>query len=126
MSQATLVVAVIGFVLAGCRSEREAARTAGIRFRDVAAESGLVFTHRNGAAGEYHLPEIMGSGVALLDYDNDGDLDVFVVQGTQAAPHRLFRNELKESGSLHFTDASEQAGILDASIGMANCPKTGT
>ena len=50
-------------------------------FTDVAQEVGLNFTHLNGMIGEWTLPEIMGSGVALFDYDNDGALDVFLVQG---------------------------------------------
>ena len=61
-------------------------------FRDVAADVGLKFHHFAGATGEYYMPEIMGSGVALFDYDNDGDLDVYLIQGStfDAAqdPHR--------------------------------------
>src|SRR6266513_1170125 len=49
-------------------------------FVESAAATGLVFTHVNGATGKYYLPEMMGAGVALFDFDNDGDLDVFLVQ----------------------------------------------
>ena len=71
-------------------------------FREVAEETGLRFVHDNGARGQFALPEIMGSGAALFDYDNDGDLDAFLVQsgpldGT-SRPHtgsRLFRNDLR-------------------------------
>src|SRR5436309_2161579 len=51
-------------------------------FEDVAKATGLGFQHFIGATGAYDPPEIMGSGVALLDYDGDGDLDVYLLQGT--------------------------------------------
>src|SRR5207245_9605150 len=99
-------------------------------FVESAAATGLTFTHVNGAAGNYYLPEIMGAGVALLDYDNDGDLDVFLVQGgaigAPAAPGasacRLFRNDLTVSAdgrrTLRFTDATTEAGISVRGYGM--------
>ena len=78
-------------------------------FVEAAAATGLTFTHVNGATGQYYMAEQMGAGVALFDYDNDGDLDVFLVQGgsarrpagRQSGPRpgsRLFRNDLKVGG----------------------------
>src|SRR5690349_3234694 len=57
----------------------QAAQLPEVRFVDVTAPSGLRFVHTNGARGEKLLPETMGSGVAFLDYDGDGDQDVFLV-----------------------------------------------
>src|SRR5713226_2034579 len=86
------IAAALLTAIGGCRDgsrERAASAPAGgdvsaIRepwFEDVAAASGLTFTHFNGMTGEFLYPEIMAPGVALFDFDNDGDLDVFVVQG---------------------------------------------
>jgi enediyne biosynthesis protein E4 len=107
-------------------------------FLESAAETGLAFTHVNGATGKYYMPEVMGSGVALFDYDNDGDLDVFLVQGgalaqtagrgasdANAATSRLFRNDLTSGSSgqrrLHFTDVTERAraGVRGYGMGVA-------
>src|SRR5678816_2165175 len=79
-------------------------------FRDVAAQTGLHFYHFNGATGRHYMPEIMGAGVALFDYDNDGDLDIYLVQGATidagaraATGNRLFRNDGVVDGVPHFT-----------------------
>src|SRR5437763_3383677 len=82
------------------------------------------------------MPEIMGSGVALFDYDNDGDLDVYLIQGSTFDPaqdphqsnflpppgwkpgNRLFRNLLSETGKLQFVDVTEKAGVGHIGYGM--------
>ena len=108
-------------------------------FADAAPQSGLTFTHFNGMSGAFYYPEIMPPGVALLDYDNDGDLDVFVVQGRMLGSRpireatfpprdpaslraRLFRNDLVVDGrggrTLRFTDVTDSSGIDAHGYGM--------
>jgi hypothetical protein len=93
-------------------------------FDEVAAQTGLNFHHYNGMTGKFYLPEIMGAGVALFDYDNDGDLDVFLVQSAAFEPvsnpragGRLFRNDL-EKQKLRFTDVTEKSRIHATGYGM--------
>lgn len=92
-------------------------------FRDATEESGLNFVHSATADACYFMPESIGSGVALLDYDNDDDLDIYLVNlashhpektEQQAEVNRLFRQE--ESGV--FVDVTAESGIGDAGIGM--------
>ena len=56
-------------------------------FKEVSEQVGLKFRHYNGMTGKFYLPEITGSGAALFDFDNDGDLDVFLVQGNVLEPN---------------------------------------
>ncbi len=94
-------------------------------FRILTAESGFDFAHSIGDQRRYWIPEIVAGGVALFDYDNDGDLDIYCVQsaGTLAGDrtgtvgNRLFRNE----GDLRFTDVTSEANVGDNSYGMGAC-----
>lgn len=107
-------------------SERRAATAAPARFADVTAEAGLGgFVRVNGATGEKLLPETSGGGGAFVDVDNDGDLDVVLVNGRAwpwtkdggAAPRStvvLYTND----GTGHFTDTTAAAGLAVQRYGM--------
>jgi hypothetical protein len=102
-------------------------------FTEQGEALGIQFTHFNGMSGERYYPEIMAPGVALFDYDNDGDLDVYLVQSQMlgkgktlkdatfqpkgALKDRLYRNDLK-GGALHFTDVTDASGIDIQTYGM--------
>ncbi len=94
-------------------------------FTDITAETGLDFVHHNGMSGKLYFAEMMGAGGALFDYDGDGDLDLYLVQGNgfgKAAGYehtdRLYRNELIPGGKLVFTDVTESAGLAATGYGM--------
>jgi enediyne biosynthesis protein E4 len=94
-------------------------------FRDVARAAGLDFVHINGASEQRLLPEILGPGGLFLDFDNDGWLDVFLVDGgslvdptvARRARHRLYRNR----GNGTFEDVTTASGIRHREYGMGAC-----
>ncbi|MFW6175929.1 MAG: CRTAC1 family protein, partial [Acidobacteriota bacterium] len=106
-------------------------------FTDATEESGLDFVHFNGMTGALYMVENMGGGGALFDYDGDGDLDLYLVQGASfddgrpplvPPPHgppltdRLYRNDLETlpDGRLRarFVDVTAEAGIPSGGYGM--------
>lgn len=97
-----------------------------VRFTDVTASAGIDFVHFSGATGEKLLPETMGGGAAFFDYDNDGDQDLFFVNGAPW-PHddpesggaggpgnRMYEND----GSGNFKDVTRVVGLTGSGYGM--------
>ena len=101
-----------------------ASQADGIRFTDVTAELGIDFRHTNGESGKKYFIEPIGSGVALFDFDNDTDLDLYFVNGsdlpgmTSSIPptNRLYRND----GDT-FTDITDEASVGDTGYGLGCC-----
>ena len=99
-----------------------------VKFTEVTAQSGINYRHFNGAGTDAEgnhtrfMPETMGPGVALFDYDNDNDLDVFVANSStfdgsgdkQKMSPRLYNNQ----GSMKFKDVTVAAGLNLISYGM--------
>ncbi len=132
-------------LLAGCTAAPSGPARAeqewdGEWFTDQAEAAGLDVIHFSGMSGELYMPEILAPGGGLLDYDNDGDLDVFLVQGRMLATGKtlrdavfppagsvtpasqLFRNDLEVgadgSRRLRFTDVTAETGITVSGYGM--------
>jgi enediyne biosynthesis protein E4 len=98
------------------------ARPAGaITFTDVTLQAGIHFKHNSGAFGKKYLPETMGSGVCVLDYDNDGWQDILLVNSMDWPGHKsgnsfpaLYHNN--HDGT--FTDVTRQAGLAVEMYGL--------
>jgi hypothetical protein len=95
------------------------------RFTDITEAAGIDFRHENGMAGKFRYPEIMGGGVALLDANGDGLLDIYFVNGNRLPPEplspkitsRLYRND----GNAAFTDVTARAGVGQPAYGQGAC-----
>jgi hypothetical protein len=95
------------------------------QFTEITREAGIDFQHTNGASTEKHLVETMGSGAVFFDYDTDGWIDIFLVDGgsladravARRAHHRLYHNR----GNGTFEDVTARSGIGHAEYGMGAC-----
>src|SRR5215472_14441585 len=85
-------------------------------FEDVTEEVALRFVHDAGPMGSYFMPQIMGSGAALFDFDNDGRLDVYLIHngGPNGKKNQLYHQE--KDGT--FKDVSAGSGLDVAGFGM--------
>jgi enediyne biosynthesis protein E4 len=87
----------------------------GAQFVDVTAAAGITFVHDSGASPDKFMFETFGSGVAWIDYDNDGYPDLFFVNGAPGSANALYHNN--RNGT--FTDVTARAGVAGATPGTA-------
>jgi len=127
ISAFTCLGALVGLVSAGvsCRpgpSPPASASSVPIQLRDVTRESGISFQHTDGSSGRRYIVEPMCAGLALFDYNGDGRIDVYFLNGAPLPGARadvpptnaLWRNE----GNWRFTDVTREAGVGDTGFGL--------
>jgi hypothetical protein len=117
---ATLLI-VVCFMLPVGRSQRQ---TEGARFTDVAGRSSFAYVTNNGFKGRKYFPQPLCGGVAVLDYDNDGWMDIFFTNGAEfpslKKTNSSFYNVLlrnKHDGT--FEDVSRRAGVSGETLGYS-------
>jgi hypothetical protein len=133
-----LFVIVAAGALCACTPDKNASQRAKAApaqelFVDATDSSGIRFQHVNGRNGEFYYPEIIGSGVAVFDYNNDGKLDILVLQGAalgaggagaskEDCTARLYRSDLvvnpDGTRNLKYTDVTEASGLCSHGYGM--------
>lgn len=104
MKVVVLAIVLAGFVAAASIGQ-EAKPTAPL-FVDVTAKVGIKFVHTSGATPDKHMYETFGSGVAWIDFNNDGFVDLYFVNGPTGAANALYRN----NGNGTFADVTERSG----------------
>lgn len=93
-------------------------------FVNVAASVGIDFQHRDGRSGRHHFIETFGGGGGWLDFDGDGDLDLYLVNGAATPGSKLASppaNALYENRDGRFVDVAVEAGVADRAYGMGFC-----
>lgn len=94
-----------------------------IQLRDVTQATGINFTHTDGSSGKRYIVETVASGLAVFDYDNDGDVDIYFLNGAPLrgteTPKLLPRNALwRNDGNWRFTDVTAASGLGDEGYGL--------
>ena len=120
---AVLVLAVLGVACSDSGPADSGTATTSPWFTDISDEAGLDFVHDAAPDSKLRLPAVTGGGAAFLDYDNDGDLDIYLSNGDQVLPessdHERGRNRLyRREADGRYTDVTAGSGLGDRGYGM--------
>lgn len=113
-------IAIGLLAVSGCMDTREPDEPGQANWLiDITDESGLDFSHDAGVRGAFLPPEIIGSGLAVFDYDDDGALDLYLINsGRLNEPDSRFSNRLYRQAGGRFEDVTEPSGLADTGYGM--------
>src|SRR5947208_16660032 len=95
-------------------------------FDNITKKSGIDFQLTSGSSSKAYILESMSGGVGFIDYNNDGWIDIYLVNGSTLEAERQKNNEAtdrlyRNNGDGTFTDVTEQAGIRENRWGMGVC-----
>jgi hypothetical protein len=110
------------FLFADC-GDKEKGAIKDSFFTEITDLSHLDFIHDPAVDGSYYMPESIGSGGAFLDYDNDGDLDIYLINGAEHGTKKIYQTPLKnrlfrQEADGIFRDVTEESGLGDTGYGM--------
>ena len=118
-----VVCALVSSGTSGLRSCWSQEQLSPIRFSLVDVD--VPFVHDDGSCGQYHIVEAMSSGLALFDFDGDGDVDIYCLNGRPQATADAARQPrnalLRNDGNWRFTDVTEAAGVGDMHHSLGVC-----
>ena len=105
-----------------CSTSITAPAGAGIIFSDVTRQTGIKFKHTDGSSGHFYIMETVSAGLALFDYDNDGNIDIYFLNGAAlkgtkfnvTPKNALYRNQ----GNWKFVDVTQESGLGDTGFGL--------
>ena len=109
-------------IMAGTVPASDSSAETPITLHDASARAGIAFTHTDGGSGRRYIVEYVSAGLALFDYDGDGDEDIYFLNGAPLAGthadteprNALYRND----GGFRFTDVTVEAGVGDTGHGL--------
>lgn len=120
MTRTTLAIGAAILMSVSTESARQAP-VATVQYREITRAAGITFSHHTGATGKKYLPETLGPGVALIDYNGDGRQDLYFTNGRdwpgprrRVATPELYRN----NGNGTFTNVTKSAGLAAEFYGM--------
>ncbi len=95
-----------------------------IQLRDMTRQTGIHFVHTDGSSGRHYIVESVASGLALFDYNGDGKIDIYFLNGrplpgssAPPSPNALYRND----GNWHFTNVTQEAGVPGTGYALGVC-----
>ena len=117
-----IAAAALALAWVSCSGDRSPAPACQIRLHDVTEATAVTFTHTDGGSGQRYIVETVTAGLALFDYDGDGYVDIYFLNGAPLRGTKVDlppRNALyRNQGGWRFADVTDEAGVGDTGFGL--------